>query len=174
MQNFRYPNLVSGTDEWTGWWTPRTGEENETKQLAIVDFGRPLSVGDVLTVIVDFEFDELDVTGSGACVWAQGRTAFEDGEYLWDRRNPITRGGAGFLLRHKGEVVDGAETASMVTVVSEDNGVEGGKGIRYAEIGLRCDNSGGGSLRVRRIMAELNAEGAPHAWAPAAGEVWPE
>lgn len=177
MQTFEYPNLLAGTDQWTDWWTPTVGKDNRCMVLGLVDFGRPLVVGDVVTLHAEVEFDKLDLTGNKAILFAQGTTAFDDGKKTtWAYNNPLCphTSDSERFFPHRGAVFDGAEAMSLRNVIAEKNGVIDGKGLRYAELGFRCNYCGGGRLRVRRLMVEFDAEGAPHAWAPAAGEVWPE
>lgn len=143
-QTFEYPNLVSGTDKWTNWWTPAVGKTNSCMVVCYVDFGRPLAVGDVVAFTADVEFDKLDLSGSGASLWTQGTSALGDGKYKWWYSNPLFPYRGGYFFAHRGAVFDGVERMSLRNVVSEWNGVEDGKGIRYAEFGFRCDYSGGG------------------------------
>lgn len=169
MQTFQYPNLVAGTDR-TDWWTPVVGVANSVRTLFYVDFGRPLVVGDVVTVTADLDFDKLDITKDGASLVLQGATSVDGVTRGWKYSNPLNRISFRNVYRRAGTVLDGTDRYELSNVVGEGNGV----GIRGAEFGVRVDLCGGGSLRVRRLMVELNAGGAPHAWAPADWEVWPE
>lgn len=144
MMPFEYPNLVTGTDKWTDWWAPGVGISNSCTSLAFVDFGRPLVVGDVLTINATVEFNKLDLAGSNALIYMQGKTAFEDGNYVWKYGNPLAPYTNDYFFAHRGAVFDGVENVSWKNVVHEGNGVNNGKGLRYVEVGFRCDNSGGG------------------------------
>jgi hypothetical protein len=168
-QTFQYPNLVAGTDR-TDWWTPVARVANSARELFYVDFGRPLVVGDVVTVTADLDFDKLDITKDGASLVLQGATSVDGVTRVWGYSNPLNRTNSRTVYRRAGTVLDGTDRYELSNVVGEGNGI----GVRGAEFGVRVDYCGGGSLRVRRLMVELNADGAPHAWAPAAGEVWPE
>ena len=170
-QVFQYPNLVSGTDKWTDWWTPEVGKVNSTKTPFYVDFGRQLVVGDVVTVTADLDFDKIDITKDGAFLVLQGATSVDGVTRTWEYSNPLTCVNFQHVYRRAGTVLDGTDRYELSNVVGEKNG--NGVGVRGAEFGVRVDYCWGGSLRVRRLMVELNAEGAPHAWAPAEGEVWP-
>lgn len=143
-QTFRYPNLIAGTDQWTDWWTPEVGMDNRCMVLGWVDFGRPLVVGDVVTLHAEVEFDKLDLTGNKAILVTQGTTAFDDGKTTWRYNDPLCPYTRDFFFPHRGAVFDGAEAMSLRNVIAEKNGVIDGKGLRYAELGFRCNYSGGG------------------------------
>jgi hypothetical protein len=178
MQTFEYPNLIAGTDEWTDWWAPEVGEENRTFKIATIELPRPIAQDDVVCVSVDFEFDKLDMTGDEAIVIPQGAV---DGS--WRYFNPFTHAveyARRDLFSSRPGVLDGeTEVANAIHVDSfnyttePDSWVQSPVGHSKFGFGFRVDNCGGGRLRVRRLMVELSAEGAPHAWAPASGEVWP-
>lgn len=171
MQTFQYPNLVSGTDEWTDWWTPEVGKENSCFTIAFISLPRPIEQDDILCASVEIEFDKLDLTADKAFLAFQGSV-----DNSWRPFNAFTVG----FRRFKHDVFDGAIELSATfginthTYNTGDNAYNTTPvGHSVFEFGMRADHCGGGSLRARRLMVELNAEGAPHAWAPADGEVWP-
>ncbi len=178
MQTFQYPNLVSGTDEWTDWCTPEVGKENSGFTIACISLPRPIAQDDVVCVSVDFEFDKLDLTGDEAIVHPQGAV---DGS--WHYFNPFvhaikiarrdlfsSRPG---VLDGETEVVNTFRVDSYSYATEPDSWVQSPVGHSVFEFGMRADHCGGGRLRARRLMVTLNGDGVPHAWAPASGEVWP-
>lgn len=171
MQTFEYPNLVSGTDKWTDWWTPEVGKENSTFKIATIALPRPIEQDDTVCVSICMEFDKLDLTVDKSSLAFQGAV-----DHSWHFVNPFT---TRFRTMKHG-VFDGAVELSATFPVDSfsystgaDTWIQSPVGHSIFEFGLRADYCGGGSLRARRLMVELNTEGQPHAWAPPAGEVWP-
>lgn len=172
-QTFQYPNLVAGTDEWTGWWTPVVGRENSCFTIANIALPRPIEQDDIVYASVEMEFDKLDLTADKAFLVFQGSV-----DKTWHPVNVFTIGFRRFRFRK--DVFDGSMELSATFDVNKETYNTGDNayhmtpvGHSVFEFGLRVDLCRGGRLRARRLMVELNAEGAPHAWAPAEGEVWP-
>lgn len=179
-QVFQYPNLVAGTDEWTDWYTPEVGKRNIGVNFATVYFPRPLAEGDVVTTTVTIEADSLDLTASDGALTLQGQTWMQQGGSSWAHDSPLSNyieaDGNRSYVRSKiahGVVYDGLHHFDNVCHVTSASGARAPIGAIRSTFACRIGNCGGGRLRVRRLMVELNAEGAPHAWAPAEGEVWP-
>lgn len=138
-QEFMYPNLVAGTDEWTDWFAPKVGGTNSVDRFAYVDFGRPLVVGDVVTVTADLDFSKLDITKDGAFLIVQGATSVDGSKMVWKYSNQLTNTNFRTIYRRAGTVLDGTDRYELSNVVGEGNGV----GIRGAEFGVRVDLCGG-------------------------------
>jgi hypothetical protein len=169
---FLYPNIIAGTDAWSDWWTPPKGKINAGIELYTVTFPRELAAGDVVSASMEMQFDGL-VLG----------TADTSEEYNLRLQGPVNgsfNSGLGNIvtsaLQPWGAVfADG--TYSGTKFFSGTKAVEDGDkfvGTTEVDVDIRIDNCGGGRLCVRRLMVTLNGDGVPHAWAPAAGEVWPE
>lgn len=174
-QTFEYPNLVAGTDAWSDWWEPAVGVSNATVWLYVVEFPRAIEADDVVCAGVEFEFDGLDLTADNSVLFVQGTA-----ENSWHFSNVVAQAiinGFPRSLSH-GNVLNGTHLISGVDAISARTyGTEWDKspvGHTRFNIGLRVNYCGGGRLRVRRLMVTLNGDGVPRAWAPAAGEVWPE
>lgn len=172
---FEYPNLVAGTDAWSDWWEPAVGVTNATHRFFEVVFPRAIEVGDVVCASAEFEFDGLDLTQSGAVAFMQGTV---DGS--WRHANPVTLAvyyGWPKSMRH-GITLAGTHVFSGAFDVSgytyDNSYFQTPVGRRVFRCDMRVNYCGGGRLRARRLMVTLNGDGVPRAWAPAAGEVWPE
>ena len=173
---FLYPNLVSGTDAWSDWRTPFVGADNSTIDLFVVEFPRAIEADDVVCAGVEIDFDGLDLTADGAYIAVQG-----DVGGSWHYSNVVVRAvmkGWPNSLHMSNSVLEGTYLISGVNVISS---ITYGTGHNMSPVGqvefhfgFRVDYSRGGRLRARRLMVTLNGDGVPHAWAPAAGEVWPE
>ena len=172
MQTFQYPNLVAGTDAWSDWWEPAKGKINAASVLYVVTFPRELAAGDVVCASMEMQFDGLVLgtadTGNDFNLRIGGAV---NRSYRTGLRNIV----AAALQSWNDVFADG--TYSGTKFFSGTRAVEAGDkyaGTTEDRIEIRIDNCGGGRLRVRRLMVTLNGDGVPHAWAPAAGEVWPE
>lgn len=165
-QTFKWPNLVAGTGEWSAWVAPKN-VDNFTWGFAVVEFPRAIEEGDVVCTCVEFEFDGLDLTADHAHFYVQGPV-----DHSWGYQNVITTAigdGWPYSQRH-GVTLDGRRMpGGTFTVPSGCSAI----GHTMFNFGIRIDYCGGGRLRTRRLMVTLNGDGVPHAWAPAAGEVWP-
>lgn len=171
VQTFRYPNIVSGTEN-TDWWEPPVGKSNIGFNIATISLPRPLEQDDIVCVSVEMEFDKLDLTADAANLNFQGTV-----DNSWHPFNPFTHD----LRRFAHGVFDGTmELSNTYRVNSRTYNVGADKynttpvGHSSFEFILKADNPKGGRLRARHLMVELSADGAPHAWAPAEGEAWPE
>ena len=173
---FLYPNIIAGTDAWSDWWTPAVGADNKSFYIANVEFPRAIEADDVVCAGVEIEFDGLDLTADGARILMQG-----DVGGSWHYSNVVVRavmkGWPNSLPKSRAVLegtylMSGANVISSVTYDTEWNMSPVGQ-VEF-NTGFRVDYSRGGRLRVRRLMVTLNGDGVPHAWAPAAGEVWPE
>lgn len=146
-QTFEWPNLVSGTDAWSDWFTPAVGAENECSYIANVKFPRAIESDDVVCAGVEIEFDGLDLTASGAKIAVQG-----DVEKSWHYSNVVTKAvchGWPHSLPSYGAVLEGTHLISGVQVVSSVNygtvweiSPVGKTTFRF---GFRVDNCGGGA-----------------------------
>lgn len=179
-QSFRYPNLVAGTDAPTAWFEPPKWKPNVGTDFFTVDFPRPLAEGDVVATTMAIEADGLDVTASGGKLTLQGQTWMQQGGSSWAHDSPLTNyidaGGKVDYIRSmiaQGVVYDGLHYFDNVCHVTSARGTRAPIGAIRCTIACRVDNCGGGRFRARRLMVTLNGDGVPHAWAPAAGEVWP-
>lgn len=174
-QEFEYPNLVAGTDTWSDWWTPAVGADNMAFYIANVKFPRAIEANDVVCAGFEIEFDGLDLTARGASIRVQG-----DADGSWHYSNAVVRaielGWPKSLPKYRA-VLEGTYLISGVNVVSsgtyDTEWSMSPVGKTTFSFGFRVDNCGGGRFRARRLMVTLNGDGVPHAWAPAAGEVWP-
>lgn len=148
-QVFKYPNLVSGTDEWMGWWTPAVGKDNQCRIYATIALPRPLAQDDVVSLSVDLEFDRLDLTAGNAIASLQGTV---DGS--WKYFNPFTnvvRTARRDLFSSRPGVLDGEiEVANSFHVDSLSYDTNAGSynqspvGHSEFEFGFRVNYSGGG------------------------------
>ena len=173
---FLYPNLVAGADAWSDWWTPSVGADNETINPFVVEFPRAIEADDVVCAGVEIDFDGLDLTADGAHIGVQGVVGGS-----WNYSNVVARAvlvGWPNSLHRSNAVLEGTYLMSGVNVISS---ITYGTNYNMSPVGqvkfnfgFRVDYSKGGRLRLRRLMVTLNGDGVPHAWAPAAGEVWPE
>ena len=173
---FLYPNIIAGTDAWSDWFTPAVGAYNEVCYIANVEFPRAIEADDVVCAGVEIEFDGLDLTADGARIAVQGSVGGS-----WRYSNVVTGAviaGWPNSLPKSRAVLEGTYLMSGANVIS--SGAYGTEwnmspvGQVEFRIGFRVDYSKGGRLRARRLMVTLNGDGVPHAWAPAASEVWPE
>lgn len=150
MQTFQYPNLVSGTDKWTDWWTPEVGMDNSTLSIATIELPRPIAQDDVVCVSVDFEFDKLDLTGDEAIVNPQGAV---DGS--WHYLNPFTYAVLGArsdlfssrpgVLDGETEVVNTFRVDSYSYTTEADSWAQSPVGRSVFNFGLRANYCGGGA-----------------------------
>ena len=173
---FLYPNIIAGTDAWSDWWTPAVGANNRGFYIANVEFPRAIEADDVVCAGVEIEFDGLDITADGARILVQG-----DVEGSWHYSNVIAWAitlGWPYSLPNSNVVLEGTHLISGVNVISSGAYDTAWNMSPVGQVefnfGFRVDYSKGGRLRARRLMVTLNGDGVPHAWAPAAGEVWPE
>ena len=181
MQTFEYPNLVPGTFEWIDWWTPKTGAANVTNnRMYMIELPEPLKADDTIGVSLDVEFEGLDLMADGAAYGIQGACVV-DGADSWRYCNPFSTLLYSTKYGHfSGGVFTGFHTISNVGKVSDRTYNPTGfnmspVGLSKFYVGVRLDYCGGGGrIRARRLMVTLNGHGAPHAWAPASGEEWPE
>ena len=178
---FLYSNLVAGTDVPTAWYEPQTGLSNVYYDFLTVDFPRPLADGDVVATTLTVEADGLDLTATGGELTLQGETWMQQGGSSWTHDNPLTNytdadGNTNYSRSKiaRGVVYDGLHYFDNVCHVTSAQGTHAPIGVIGCSLACRVDYSRGGRLRVRRLMVTLNGDGVPHAWAPAAGEVWPE
>ena len=173
---FLYPNIIAGTDAWSDWWSPHVGVGNETINPFVVEFPRAIEADDVVCAGVEIDFDGLDLTAARAHIDVQGAVGGS-----WGYFNVVTgavRVGWTKSLPRSNVVLEGTYLMSGANVISSitydtDYNVSPVGQVEF-NFGFRVDYSNGGRLRVRRLMVTLNGDGVPHAWAPAAGEVWPE
>lgn len=140
-QTFEYPNLVSGTDEWTSWWTPAVGKENSCFTIATIALPRPIEQDDIVCVSVEMEFDRLDLTADKANLSFQGPV-----DNSWHPCNPFVAG----FKRLKYDVFDGMmELSNTFRVNSYTYNTTPGSynttpvGHSKFEFGFRVDNCGG-------------------------------
>lgn len=169
---FLYPNIISGTDAWSDWWTPAKGTINAHINLYTVTFPRELAAGDVVCASMEMQFDGLVLgtadTGNNYNLRLQGGV---NGSYNSGLDNIVTSALQPWVAVFADGTYSGTKFFSDTVAVNDENGFAG---TTEDKVGIRIDNCGGGRLRVRRLMVTLNGDGVPHAWAPAAGEVWPE
>lgn len=168
-QSFRYPNLVAGTDAWSDWWKPAKGIINSNITTYTVTFPRELASGDVVSASMEMQFDGL-VLGTADTDNYFNLRLQGPANGRWGMGNIVT-----YALQSWNDVFSdgtysGTKFFSGTAAVNNGNGFAG---TIEDDVGIRIDNCGGGRLRVRRLMVTLNGDGVPHAWAPAADEVWP-
>ena len=169
---FLYPNIIAGTDAWSDWWTPPKGTINAGISLYTVTFPRELAAGDVVSASMEMQFDGLVLgtadTDEGYNLRLQGTV---NGSLDSGLKNIVVEA----LQPWEDTFADGTYSGTkFFSGTAAVNDVNRFAGTTEDEISIRIDNCGGGRLRVRRLMVTLNGDGVPHAWAPAAGEVWPE
>lgn len=144
---YRYPNLLSGTDKWTSWWTPEVGKDNSCIGYTDIVLPRPLAQDDVVSVSVDLEFDRLDMTADRAVMAPQG-----DVDGSWHYYNPFAD--AVFTARRDlffgSGVLDGEiEVAGTIRVDGFSYNTEAGSynqspaGHRKFAFGFRANYCGG-------------------------------
>lgn len=173
-QEFMYPNLAAGTDEWSEWNTPAIGATDYGKRILSMTFPRELALGDVVHSSVEVEFKKLDLTAQKSRFRFQGAV---DGS--WHPDNPVCNSinvGLNKLINST-RLLDGVHIFYGSFSV-HDRYIAGGwnttpAGHKVFSLGYRIDLCRAGSFRVRRLMVTLNGDGVPHAWAPGEGEVWP-
>ena len=169
---FLYPNIIAGTDAWSDWWSPAKGKINSGISLYTVTFPRELAAGDVVSASMEMQFDGLVLgtadTDEGYNLRLQGTV---NGSLDSGLKNIVVEA----LQPWEDTFADGTYSGTkFFSGTAAVNDVNRFAGTTEDEISIRIDNCGGGRLRVRRLMVTLNGDGVPHAWAPAAGEVWPE
>lgn len=140
-QEFRYPNLVAGTDAWTDWFEPETNVKNATASLYVVTFPRKLEVGDVVCASMDVQFDGLVLgtkySGDFYNFRIQGTA-----DHSWRLSNAVA-----FALQAIGDKLadgtyDGLKTfCGTYAVTSGDSAV----GTSRDDLSVRLDNCGGGA-----------------------------
>lgn len=150
MQTFQYPNLVSGTDQWSDWWEPDVGVDNSTHRFFEVEFPRAIEVGDVVCASAEYEFDGLDLTSAHADIYLQGTV-----ENSWRYANTVALAvnkGWPASMRH-GTTLDGTHVFSGAFDVSgytyNNSYFQTPVGHRVFRCDMRVNYCGGGaSARV--------------------------
>ena len=154
MQTFEYPNLVSGTDGGAGFsgeYTSFDGRTvtnlNSTAAESCIYFPAiALTAGESYTLSFDFCKDSI--------------TSYEEIDvYMLDRKSTDAE-----KLKYSMRVTTEWQHYEHTFIPSD--------GGDWSYTRFRIDNNSTGTLHVRDIM--LAAGGVARAWAPAAGEVWPE
>ena len=138
------------SSEWSEWYKPEYGQENQCVKLGTVHLGDKLA-GDAYTVQVEVEFANVTATPDKAFSFhAQGAV---DG--AWDVPNIWNSS----LVNLTEPPQSGVQRFVATQLISNKN-----LSAKDFDLRFRCDNWAGGSFRVRCVKVERGAQAS--AWTP--------